>query len=465
MAERIVSPGVFTRENDLSFLSQGVGEIGAAFIGPFKQGPAFIPTIVRTQSEFEEIFGTPDGTYYTEYAVQNYLREAGSATIVRVAGIGGYQQVAPLAIFASGSSLQSVGTKLIGLLHSTKVGDETVGFTGATVVSNDAIDGSFLILGTGLNVSASILPTATNDLADVFGESSFGAKSAYAYSYFENVAGYYTGSAGNNIVISRVVLPTQDFAYDANEAETPMVQSQLISGERYDLFNFVTLGHGDTYNTKYKVGISNVKAAGEDGSTDYSTFTVTIRSFSDTDKRKSVIETFNNVNLDASSPNYIARRIGDRYNTIDNNGKITENGDYTNKSKYIRVVVSTPGSFPISAAPFGHGAYTNPIKATDNAESLLVPAVTYQTNSIGNSSSSPVYYSGFDFETTGVSVDNKQYLKAIPVGAQTGSNVSFAFDSQLTYVMTGSVSSDMVKRQFVLAFQEGFDGMKTLQTC
>jgi len=464
MAERIVSPGVFTRENDLSFLSQGVGEIGAAFIGPFKQGPAFIPTIVRTQSEFEEIFGTPDGTYYTEYAVQNYLREAGSATIVRVAGIGGYQQAAPLAIFASGSSLQSVGTKLIGLLHSTKVGDETVGFTGATVVSNDAIDGSFLILGTGLNVSASILPTATNDLADVFGESSFGAKSAYAYSYFENVAGYYTGSAGNNIVISRVVLPTQDFAYDANEAETPMVQSQLISGERYDLFNFVTLGHGDTYNTKYKVGISNVKAAGEDGSTDYSTFTVTIRSFSDTDKRKSVIETFNNVNLDASSPNYIARRIGDRYNTIDNNGKITENGDYSNKSKYIRVVVSTPGSFPISAAPFGHGAYTNPITATNNAESLLVPAVTFQTNSTGNSSSSPIYFSGFDFETSGVSVDNKQYLKAIPVGAQTGSNVSFAFDSQLTYVMTGSVSSDMVKRQFVLAFQEGFDGMNPTVT-
>jgi len=76
MAERIVSPGVFTRENDLSFLAQGVGEIGGAFIGPFKQGPVYVPTVVRTQSEFETIFGTPDGTYYTEYAVQNYLREA-----------------------------------------------------------------------------------------------------------------------------------------------------------------------------------------------------------------------------------------------------------------------------------------------------------------------------------------------------------------------------------------------------
>jgi len=466
MSERIVSPGVFTRENDLSFLTQGIGEIGAAIIGPFKQGPAFIPTIIRTQSEFEDTFGTPDGTYYSEYAVQNYLREAGQVTVVRVGGVGGYQQVAPLAIFASGSSAQSVGTKLIGLLHSTKVGNEGVGFTGATVVSDDSTDGSFVInsLTAGVNVSASILASATNDLSDVFGESPFGAKSAYAYSYFENMAGYYTGSAGNNIVITRVVLPTQNFAYDTTEAQTPMVQSQLISGERYDLFNFVTLGHGDIYNTKYKVGISNIKAAGEDGATDYSTFTVTIRSYSDTDKRKSVIETFNNVNLDAASPNYIARKIGDRYNTIDSNGKITENGDYSNKSKYVRVVVSAAGSFPISAAPFGHGAYTNPITATNNAESLLVPAVTFQTNSTGNSSSSPIYFSGFDFETTGVKLDNSQYLKAIPVGAQTGSNTAFAFDSQLTYVMTGSASTDMVKRQFILGFQEGFDGMNPTVT-
>ena len=107
MAERIVSPGVFTRENDLSFIAQGIGEIGGAFIGPFKQGPAFLPTVVRTQSEFEEIFGTPDGTYYTEYAVQNYLREAGTATIVRVGGVGGYSQQVPLAIVASGSSSSS----------------------------------------------------------------------------------------------------------------------------------------------------------------------------------------------------------------------------------------------------------------------------------------------------------------------------------------------------------------------
>ena len=463
MAERIVSPGVFTRENDLSFLAQGIGEIGAAFIGPFKQGPAFVPTIVNTQSEFEEIFGTPDGTYYTDYAVQNYLREAGTATIVRVGGIGGYTQVAPLAIFASGSSFQSVGTKLIGVLHSTAVGSNIVGFTGATVLSDIVNDGSFVIktLTAGAaDISASILPTATNDLADVFGESPFGSKSGYAYSYFENVAGLYTGSISNDIVITSVVLPTQNFGYDIKAAETPMVKSQLISGERYDLFKFVTLGHGALYNNKFKVGISNVKAAGEDGSTDYATFTVTVRSFGDTDKRKSVIETFNNVNLDPASPNYIAKRIGDINKTIDTNGKISETGDYSNKSKYIRVELA-PNSVgnPISAAPFGHGTYVNPISTTNAAESLLVPPVVLQTNSIGNTSSSPLYFSGFDFETQGVAGDNVNYLKPIPVTEYTGSNTVFAFDSQLSLQMTGSNSSDMVKRQFILGFQRGFDGL------
>ena len=54
MAERIVSPGVFTRERDLSFLPQAIGEIGAAIIGPTVKGPAFTPTQVTSFQEFEQ---------------------------------------------------------------------------------------------------------------------------------------------------------------------------------------------------------------------------------------------------------------------------------------------------------------------------------------------------------------------------------------------------------------------------
>ena len=469
MAERIVSPGVFTRENDLSFLAQGVGQIGAAFVGPFKQGPAFIPTIVRSQSEFQQIFGTPDGTYYTEYAVQNYLREAGSATIVRVGGINGYRQVKPLGILVSGSTNGST-PKLIATLHSTAYGKKDVGFIPGEVniTSSLTTSGSFVISGLissgsiAASVSASILATATNDVADVFGESPFGAKAAYAYTFFENIASNYSANdAGGDqgVKIYELNLPDQNFEYDVKEAHTPYVVSQLVSGEGYELFRFHTLGHGTPYNTKYKIGISNVKAAGQDSSTDYATFSVTHRTYGDSDKRASIIESYGNVNLDPSSPRYIARVIGDRYYSIDDNGKITEFGDYSNKSIHIRVEVSEPGSFPISAAPFGHGAYTNPIATNNSTEAGYVPAVVFQTGSANNTTTSTVYYSGMNFDTAGVAGDNSIYLNPIPDGAVVGANTAFSFDSQMTYVMTGSAGSDMVKRQFILGFQGGFDGV------
>ena len=73
MAERIVSPGVFTRERDLSFLPAGIAAIGACIVGPTIKGPAFVPTIVSNFSEFEEMFGSTDQRYYTPYAVEQYL--------------------------------------------------------------------------------------------------------------------------------------------------------------------------------------------------------------------------------------------------------------------------------------------------------------------------------------------------------------------------------------------------------
>ena len=88
MAEKIVSPGVFTQENDLSFLAEGVSAIGAAVIGPTEKGPAFVPVQVTSQNEFNTKFGS--GTYYTPYTVQNYLKSAGIVTIVRVLGVASY---------------------------------------------------------------------------------------------------------------------------------------------------------------------------------------------------------------------------------------------------------------------------------------------------------------------------------------------------------------------------------------
>ena len=105
MAEQIISPGVFTRENDQSFLPQGVGAIGAAIVGPTVKGPAFVPTVVRSFAEYERRFGGLSKETFVPQTVREYLRNAGSVTVTRVLAGGGYEfkngTNEPIAICAS----------------------------------------------------------------------------------------------------------------------------------------------------------------------------------------------------------------------------------------------------------------------------------------------------------------------------------------------------------------------------
>jgi hypothetical protein len=470
MAEKIVSPGVFTRENDLSFLAQGIGEIGAAVIGPFQKGPAFVPTVVSTQSEFEEIFGTPNGSYYTGYTVQNYLREAGTVTIVRVGHVGGYSHTRAAGIVVSGSAIQG-GRKLVGVLHATHNGDESVGVLGDGEPLSGIIDcqpsaSAFSISGSniGTGVSASVLPSAGNDLSDVFGESARGSKKIYMNKYFEKRAGSLVNNFLSGSKVTVIDLGTQEFTQDIQHASTPWIQSQLISGERSDLFRLHTIGDGGNYNKEFKLAVFNVKAAGSNNSTDYATFSIAIRGYSDTDKRPVILETFNNLNLDPASPNYIKKVIGDRNVVIDSNGKQTENGDYVNRSKYVRVECKVEGSFPVTAGPFGHGKYSSPLSGSDS----ITPGVIFSIDSKDNNASNGVQFSGIDLETGTVKIDNSHFLSPIPVGAGYGSNTVFAFDGTVTtsdgthsfgFELTGSAAVDINKRQFLVGFQGGFDGL------
>ena len=433
MAEKIVSPGVFTKENDLSFLQQGVAEIGAAFIGPFKEGP-LTPTIVNSQAEFETLFGAADGTYYTPLAVQNYLREAGTATICRVAGIGGYTETAPLLLTAISGAVSAS----LGILFNTEVG-ENGGFANAQLTSSNAGAGDFVLRGTGLNVSASLDSADTNDIEAVFGTSAFGSKNPYVYGFFKNSNLTFNSSTSASVSI----LGDQDFTFDAQEALTPMIKSQTISGDRYNLFQFETIGAGNAANTKVKVGITNIKAAGSVNGTDYGTFTVVVRDFADTNKKKNVLETWANVTLDPNSPNYISRVIGDRKLTINSEGKVTESGDWINNSKYVRIVNLNENA-PVQAVPFGHAAYTLPVSASA-AVGALIPSVTFVTASASQ-------YGGIDLDNN---TDNTIYLKPIPTGAGIGLNSVFGLDAS----NGGTLSVGDSTAQFIVAFQEGFDGM------
>ena len=90
MAEKIVSPGVFTNEIDQSFIPAALGEIGAVIVGPTVKGPVLQPTVVSSYGEFVQTFGeliesgSDKYQYLTSHTAKEYLAQGGPLTVVRV---------------------------------------------------------------------------------------------------------------------------------------------------------------------------------------------------------------------------------------------------------------------------------------------------------------------------------------------------------------------------------------------
>ena len=118
------------------------------------------------------------------------------------------------------------------------------------------------------------------------------------------------------------------------------------------LFKFVSLDAGSEWNqNNIKISIEDIRAARNDNT--WATFTVTLRAMDDTDKTQKILEKFANCNLNASSPNYIGRRIGDKQVTFDKTNLLLKvGGNYDNKSRYVRVKVNE-GAVSKDLLPFG----------------------------------------------------------------------------------------------------------------
>lgn len=833
--DRIVSPGVFTRENDLSGITQGVADIGAAIVAPFPKGPGFAPTLVTNTNDLESKFGVADGVYYGPYTAKEYLNEKGFVMVCRVGGLTGYNQEKPLAIYAkhgswtreydmgaaegiisdfgmfsyitssatSGASLP-IGSGVVtydqsqsfpqtgsnqpnyptgsgfstyaspiyyignnpgqlnisGIIpfkfameaatdtelavtsssgslfynnttvnisnnielytvetftvysssitnRTTDSGNGTTSslysvYTGSCVyikpgygtvnvenndlsasIANNTFSGSFLlnlsssngissdqeyfdsklhlisgsfstprqtvcnadtvkfvgvlsgtfgrytgmfesdagpgsgecgvysantasvkllavlantqyenlddnlavpgfsgsklygisftpdlsgsygwITGSGLLIDGnsgsinhnykllltsskgdkygsyefSIDPASTKYITNVFGDdptargSDSGKKEvAYVYAIFEDSMHEVSGDANSWAIVAEAIpskttegsfsgsnalefidinslTPSKgDSAYALRQAETPWVVSQAVSevdgnSYRFELFKLHTLSDGTDTNTAYKIEISNIRLAGTVAGSNYGSFNLAVRNFNDTENRTQYLEFFQNLNLDPNSPNYIARRIGDRYNYINYGGKIFENGTYANLSKCIRVEMSDT-NYPISAVPYGFNAYSTPFGGNI---AHVVPPMRYTkasiySNAVGKYASGVVFGQTLsaDDELTKlyptssagklVYEDNLQYFKPLPKDALVGSNLLFALD--LDYTSSGVCTSELLSelryndgfptgsnynaipavntsnepiyskmRKFVFGFQQGFDG-------
>ena len=663
MAERIVSPGVFTQENDLSFLPVGIGEIGAVIIGGTEQGPAFMPVQVRSMNEFELRFGSSTKGTYVPFTVKEYIKSAGVVTIVRTLGLDGYLVNNQVYLIASGSDVGPSGSTvggnvdpyIVGIIHSSTTGDnitkdgllqETsvltgtatggafatssdssysdtppLNFTEASIQENvnpeiqigTSAANEFRFIGVGgtapadgadpngpyyfltgstvsafvtnlaaeINAHASSLVTAAADsdllhvtasalgiagnsitvqtgsanqgittqitlaggqaqtgtataldsaltgngvitMAKFMGNSGYLASTSNTMSldktnanYLPNILGTDPGntlptaaqSTNNSAAYVYSIFNSQSFgAADTNNgggyaftklsasldsidfdsaaasvtgtnsntsgkeysgARTPWVVSQTTNGNNFPLFRLHTFSHGTNSNRYYKVSITSIKKAGSVSGEDYGNFSVTVRKISDSDNKVIALESYSNANLNPSSPNYIARLIGDRDRSYDANGKLITTGDYPNISRYIRVECHESvrnAVYSDQLVPFGHEKYISPFSVTIADELGTTSTAYYPEAALVTSRSlatDTVTYFGFNFNEDILSNGMYNYLSPISDTGATGYNRTFLL-SGCTNGSTGGevgLDSDLNNKRFTLAFQGGFDGV------
>ena len=324
MAEQIiVSPGVFTRQNDLSYLPAGIASIGAAIIGPTVKGPAFIPTKV-TPSQRIKIFGDVNQKFYSTYAAKQYLRQADSVTIVRTL----WQQ------YYSGS--------YIHITSGSGTSQRTLAVLGATVGNN--ITASSLTMSAeqqihdikfsvdGVSYTASLLQNSGSTyLPYLFSSDPMGSTKLYIHKFFPD---YVSGNSGSLASVTGSIVPNYYGSY--SNASTPWLISQY---DNTQLFKVHTISDGTAANTQFKVAIVNVKQGRPLYGQPYASFDLILRKFDDEDVRPVIIQQFTGLNLDPTSIKYIGRQIGDKHLHFDSD-RVKSQGDFQNKSKNIRIELS-----------------------------------------------------------------------------------------------------------------------------
>ena len=374
MAETLLSPGVLTRENDQSQITQGPIVAGAAIVGPTVKGPVRIPTLVTSYSDYINKFGgsfVSGGTsneYLTSISAYNYFQQGGNTLLVtRV--VSGTFLPATTGInsgitgvdgkFATGSLNITNFTNLdtgsfVAIRFATpdidfyiipnEVGYEAVDNTSSTRFFYAGLpSGSAYTLDQWGTKVAQIVNTGSWDLYNYFSASYNTGTNIFAFS------GSSAGTAANSYKVYRTTTVGGVGTLTASLAGG-------ASGTPSTSFTLETLSWGAIQNSTGSTGANdtltngtpdNVRWEVANKDTANGTFSLLIRRGDDNINSKVILESYAGLSLDPNSPNYIEAVIGNQAISTDN-GYTDITGDYTNKSRYVRVksvVAPTPNYF------------------------------------------------------------------------------------------------------------------------
>lgn len=477
MAENkvFVSPGVYTSEKDLTFVTRNVGVTTAGLVGETTKGPAFQPIFLTDFNEFRAFFGglnpakfkdTGYPKYELPYIAKSYLSRSNQLFVTRVLGLSGYDAGLAWAITADNN-------QVIALLRSRATYDTTevlnftvsattdLGFsvTGGTVgVYDDFTLTGTTAAGGSFSYTVSFDQTKKNYIPRVLGTGALDGKSPiYVEEIFANMLDNAAATSGiTAIQLSGLTeYPTEfsDYKSEYLPAVTPWVVSEVNGNVIKKLFRFVTISDGNSANSEFKISIENIKPGIRE-------FDVRIRAFSDLDSSPVTLERFPRCTMDPTSDNFIARRIG----TLD--------GYYQSNSNYVLLELDTDEDTSQSF-PAGFTGVPTRIYGTADA-----PSIGYNTAYaefakvrkiyLGLSDTVGIDEDFFNFQgadetvtsgiTDGFHMDIDASGATVPGASYTFVYGDSQFQTETQLALSGNSYTKLYSRKFTLAPYGGFDG-------
>jgi hypothetical protein len=261
MAEALISPGVFLRENDQSQITAGPITVGSALIGPTVTGRKNIPTLVTSYSEYKAKFGTTfvsGGTtweYLTSQAAQSYFQQGGTSLLVTRVTSGSYTAATSSIITnnAGGNGAFQLETISVGTVmnndYSSSASQAVNGILPSGSANNvrwqitqaDTASGLFTLLirqGDDYTAGQTVLETWTNlsldpnqnnYIAYVIGDQAQNILTDESGQAYLQITGSYP-NASNYVRVSSVYTPTPNYLNPKGQAYAQYTASIPVNG-------------------------------------------------------------------------------------------------------------------------------------------------------------------------------------------------------------------------------------------
>jgi hypothetical protein len=215
------------------------------------------------------------------------------------------------------------------------------------------------------------VPTVVRSYSDY--QNKFGTtflSASQVYTYFTSISAFnYFNNGGQTLLVTRVVSGNFDPAFTSGSTVNG---SAITNANTSASIVLTTISEGTIMNSSSSLDISGSLLSGSadnirwqitNRDTGSGTFSLLIRQGNDNANTPVVLETWTNLSMDPTAPNYVARVIGNQYKAYDSNdNQIVVNGDFPNNSRYVYVSsVLTPTPLYFDNNGIAKSAYTSSI--------------------------------------------------------------------------------------------------------